>query len=160
MRKLKLYIETSTWNFVFAEDSPEKMAITKDFFNLMRQGIYDTYVSDIVFLEIERAPEAMRSKLSKLINEYAPKQIPSSPDAQNLAKQYLFKKIVPANKREDALHIAIATVEELDAVITWNYRHMANLRKAELFYSVNVEMGYHKRLEIITPMEVSRYDER
>ncbi len=36
MKKLKLYIETSAWNFVFAEDAPEKMAITKDFFMALR----------------------------------------------------------------------------------------------------------------------------
>ncbi len=160
MRKLKLYIETSTWNFLFAQDSPEKMATTKDFFELVRQGIYDIYVSDIVFLEIDRATDDIRLKLSKLISEYAPKEIKSNPEAEDLAEEYLTRKIIPPSKMEDALHIAIATVQELDAVITWNYRHLANLRKAELFYSVNVEMGYHKRLEIITPMEVSRHDAR
>ena len=158
MRKLKLYIETSAWNFVFAEDSPEKMAITKDFFELVQQGVYDIYISDIVFLEIERAPEAIRRELSQLINACTPKEIPSNREAEDLAEKYLSKRIVPLQKREDALHIAIATVHELDAVVTWNYKHMANLRKAELFYSVNVEVGYNKRLEIITPMEVSRYD--
>ena len=160
MRRLKIYIETSTWNFVFAEDSPEKMAITKDFFEVVRRGVYEIYISDIVLLEIERAKDDIRRKLSGLINEYRPKEIQSSDEIEDLAQEYLAKKIVPSHKREDALHIAIATVEELDAVVTWNYRHMANLRKAELFYSVNVEMGYHKRLEIITPTEVSRYEER
>ena len=160
MRKLKLYIETSTWNFVFADDSPEKMAITKDFFDLVRQGIYDIYTSDIVLLEVERAPDEIKRELSKLISEFTPQEIKSNPEAEDLAQQYLDNKIVPANKIEDALHVAIATVKELDAVVTWNYRHMANLRKAELFYSVNVAMGYHKRLAIITPTEVSRYDER
>jgi len=48
----------------------------------------------------------------------------------------------------------IATVAELDAVVTWNYQHLANLRREELFQSVNLEFGYLKRIEIITPMEV------
>lgn len=65
-------------------------------------------------------------------------------------------KIVPAKKVEDALHVAIATVSGLDAVISWNFDHLANLRKADLFNSVNMLHGYNKRIEIVTPMEVSR----
>ena len=75
-------------------------------------------------------------------------------EAEKLADTYLTRAIVPMAKRDDALHIAIATVFEIDAVITWNYRHLANIRKAELFYSVNLESGYPKRIEIITPLEV------
>ena len=72
---------------------------------------------------------------------------------------YISRRIVSPKKIEDAMHIAVATVEELDAVVTWNYRHLANLRKSELFYSVNLEKGYSKKIEIITPMEVLN-DER
>ncbi len=158
MRRLKLYIETSVWNYVFADDSPEKKDITMDFFNLIQKGVYEIYISDVVFLEIERAVDDVRQRLSHLIKKYSPEVIESSPEAEELAREYLVRKIIPPSKIEDALHIAIATVEELDAVVTWNYRHMANLRKAELFYSVNIEMGYYKRLEIITPMEVSRHE--
>jgi len=129
-----------------------------DFFNLIQKGVYEIYISDVVFLEIERAVDDVRQRLSHLIKKYSPEVIESSPEAEELAREYLVRKIIPPSKIEDALHIAIATVEELDAVVTWNYRHMANLRKAELFYSVNIEMGYYKRLEIITPMEVSRHE--
>jgi hypothetical protein len=59
-------------------------------------------------------------------------------------------------KRDDALHVSIATNYEMDAVITWNYQHLANLRKAEVFNGINLEQGYTKHLEIVTPMEVSK----
>ena len=48
---------------------------------------------------------------------------------------------------------------DLDAVITWNYKHLANIRKSELFFSVNLERGFHKKIEIITPWEVVGYVE-
>ena len=67
--------------------------------------------------------------------------------------------IIPDKKAEDALHVAIATLEELDAVVTWNYKHLANIRKSELFYSVNLSRGFHKKVEIITPWEVIGYVE-
>jgi len=68
------------------------------------------------------------------------------------------KGIVPEKKEDDALHVAIATVAEMDALVIWNFQHLANLRKAELFYSASLEKGYFKKLEMVTPMDVSRYE--
>ena len=95
-----------------------------------------------------------RKLLMDLIGRCKPREIPVTNTMQLLAEKYIQRKIVPAKKLEDALHVAIATVAELDAVITWNYRHLANLRKSELFYSINLEEGYSKKIELITPLEV------
>ncbi len=159
MKKLKLYIETSTWNFVFADDSPEKMATTKEFFDLVRRGVYEIYISEVVQAEINRAPGGIKNKLSQLIEEIEPIVLKLTVEAENLAEIYIKRKIIPDKKVEDALHVAVATVEELDAVVTWNYKHLANIRKAELFFGVNLEQGFHKKVEIITPWEVIGYVE-
>lgn len=156
MRKLKLYLETSVWNFFFADDAPEKRDITKEFFDSVKKGVYEIYVSEVVFREVNNAPEDKRARLAKLIEQCAPARLDTTDEAKKLANTYLDKEIVPAAKRDDALHIGVATVFEMDAVITWNYRHLANLRKAELFHSANLEAGYFKKVEIITPMEVIR----
>lgn len=154
MKKIKIYIETSTWNFVFADDSPEKMAITKEFFGLLEKGVYEVYISEIVLAEINRAPERVKANLLDLIAQIEPIVLDLTVDAENLADMYVKRKIIPDKKIEDALHVAIATLGELDAVVTWNYKHLANLRRAELFFSVNLEKGFHKKVEIITPWEV------
>ena len=154
MKKLKLYVETSVWNFIFAEDAPEMKEITKTFFALIKEGTYEVYASDVVLDEIDRAPHPKKEKLMELINQVGPIVFELTPESEELAQQYIKRKIIPANKVEDALHIAIATVAEIDAVITWNYKHLANLRKEEFFQSVNLEFGYLKKIEIITPMEV------
>ncbi|MBU1524218.1 MAG: hypothetical protein KKG50_06130 [Candidatus Omnitrophica bacterium] len=78
--------------------------------------------------------------------------------ADELAKTYIVKGILSEKKEDDALHVAIATCAEMDALVTWNFKHLANLRKAELFYSASLEKGYLKKLEIVTPMEVSNYE--
>ena len=159
MRKLKLYIETSAWNFVFADDSPEKMAITKEFFELVGKGVYEIYASTVVEAEISRAPEPIKTKLIALLNQYNPVMLELTTEAERLADGYIERGIIPEKKVEDALHVAVATLEELDAVVTWNYKHLANLRKAELFFSVNLARGFHKKVEIITPWEVIGYVE-
>ena len=159
MKKLKLYIETSTWNFVFAEDAPEKMAIAKEFFNLVAKGVYEIYASEVVMAEVNRASADIKTKLIGLINKHKPVMLDLTQDAERLADTYMERRIIPEKKVEDGLHVAIATLEELDAVVRWNYQHLANLRKSELFYSVNLSRGFHKKVEIITPWEVVGYDE-
>ncbi len=158
MRKLKLYLETSAWNFYFADDAPEKMEITKEFFGQVFKGVYAVYTSRVALDEIERCPEPKRSDLFKLIEKSEPTMLEVGDEAEELAVKYMEKGLVPERKEEDALHIAVATVTEMDAVVTWNYRHMIGLRKSELFHSTNLEEGYTKRIEIITPMGVG-FDE-
>jgi len=156
VRKSKLYLETSVWNFIFADDAPEKRDLTLEFFSVVKKGVYDIYASEIVINEIQRADLEKRQKLMKEIDNYQPTQLETNDEMRRLAQAYMEAKIVPPKKVEDALHVAIATVSGLDAVISWNFDHLANLRKADLFNGVNLLHGYSKRIEIITPMEVSR----
>jgi len=155
MKKLKLYLETSVWNFLFADDSPEKRDSTIEFFKLIKKGVYEIYISEIVLREFSGCTDPEEEKrLLELIKKYSPLEVPVTQEAEELAQCYLEREIVPMQKAEDALHVAVASVEEMDAVISWNFRHMANLRKSERFYGVNLEKGYTKHIPIVTPVEV------
>jgi hypothetical protein len=62
--------------------------------------------------------------------------------------------VIPAKKRDDARHVAIATVARLEIVVSWNHRHLANERKRALFNAVNRLAGFDRALWIHTPFEV------
>lgn len=147
-------METSAWNYYFADDTPNEREITREFFSLVDKQIFDIYFSEVVIEEINRAQEPKKGELFKLIQRCSPVNLELTSEAKELAQRYLQEGIVPPRKKEDAAHVAIATVEEMDVVISWNYRHLANIRKAELFNSVNLAQGYTKRIEILTPMGV------
>jgi predicted nucleic acid-binding protein len=139
MRKPKLYIETSVWNFYFANDAPEKKETTLKFYERVEKGDYEIYLSDVVLI----------------VAKYSPTRLKLNEEIIKLAKVYILEKVLPENKFEDALHAATATVFELDALISWNLKHLANYKKMELINGINMREGYVKRLELITPMEVS-----
>jgi len=63
---------------------------------------------------------------------------------------------LPARAVADSKHAAAASVYELDALISWNLKHLANLRKMEKINGVNLTEGYSKLLELITPTEVCK----
>jgi hypothetical protein len=90
-----------------------------------------------------------------IIGEYGPTKLIVSEEVAELAQQYISEGALPTSKIEDAMHAAVATVFEVDALISWNLKHLANLKKMELINAINIKAGYFKRLELITPMEVS-----
>jgi len=155
MRRLKLYLETSVWNFYFADDAPEKRDATIQFFGLVQQGEYDIYISTVVFDEINRASAAKQERLLQLIQLYHPKELALTEEVLLLANRYIQEQALPPRATDDAKHVAAATYHAMNALISWNLKHLANLNKRRLIQSVSVKEGFSGALELLTPMEVS-----
>jgi predicted nucleic acid-binding protein len=160
MKRLQLYLETSVWNFYFADDAPEKKDITISFFEKVKQGEYEIFISDTVISEIAKATKDKERLLLNLIEEYQPYRLAVNEQVIELAYKYISEGALPQNKIEDAVHAAAATVFEMDALISWNLKHLSNLKKMEMINGINLKESYTKRLQLITPMEVSDEDIR
>jgi hypothetical protein len=68
----------------------------------------------------------------------------------------LEREILTPNYYDDAPHIALSTVEEVDVLTSWNFKHIVHFDKIRRFNAVNLELGY-KQIEIRTPQEVTSY---
>lgn len=154
MPKLKVYIETSVWSFAFADDAPNYRADTMAFVQRCLEGTLDTFISEVVLAEIERADEPLRTRLLELIGTVRPAFLESSEEATKLAEAFVREGAVPRSKPEDARHVAIAFAEELDVLASWNFRHIANVRRADRFNAIAVLLGYHHPLRLVSPAEV------
>lgn len=53
----------------------------------------------------------------------------------------------------DAQHIAIGTIQRVDVLVSWNFKHVVNINRIRLYNSVNLKYGY-PLLEIRSPQEV------
>jgi predicted nucleic acid-binding protein len=155
MKKLQLYLETTVWNFQFADDAPEFRDVTKKFFGEVDKGRYDIFISEVVIREIGKADDEKMKTLMALIDRYKPVVLESNEDIRELSLNYITKAAIPANKADDALHAAVATFYQMDALVSWNLKHLASFTRMEKINAVNLDQGYGKRLELITPMEVS-----
>jgi predicted nucleic acid-binding protein len=154
-KKLKIYLDTSVINFLFADDAPEKKEITIDFFENYLND-YDVFISDIVIDEISKTTnEEKKLKLLNAIEHYNIRNFAEIvQDIYSLSEIYLNSLIIPKNKEEDALHLAFATYYEFDVLLSWNFKHLANIKKQEQVNIVNLESGYRKPLIMTNPMEV------
>ena len=154
MKQLRIYLDTSVVNFLFAEDAPDFRRVTEDFFAVHAQK-YELFASEVVILEILRDPNSQhRQKLLDALRRYPIAMLPSNLEIERLADQYLALGIIPATKREDALHVAHATVHGLDILLSWNFKHLANVRREGLIAAVNQQQGYRHALRLLSPLEV------
>jgi len=160
MRKLKLYLETSVWNFLFADDTPEKRDKTIIFFEEIKEAKYEIYTSALVITEIERTEDKnKKERLLDALKKYSPKGlVGKEKEISELATKYLESQVVPQRYKDDVTHIACAVVHEMDVMLSWNLRHIVKLMTRIKVNGINRLEGY-KEIEICTPEEVIEYED-
>jgi hypothetical protein len=150
---MKLYLETTVPNFLFADDAPEKRRVTEVFFRWLEIGTHELFVSDEVELELSRAPSPKREQMRAAMKRLPLDPLRVSVKARELADAYLLAGILPARFETDAVHAAVAVCERLDVVVTWNMKHLANARRVAAMNEVNMRLGFPK-IRIETPAEI------
>lgn len=156
MKKLKIYLDTSVISFLFADDVPEFKKITENFFkNYVKKGSYLVYISDVVIREIEKtSDETKKTNLLQTVRKYSLQILTFNEEADKLANIYIKEKVIPPQKIEDAQHIAISTCNQMDILLSWNFKHLANIQKQINVKIVNEKEGYFYPLTLTNPMEV------
>lgn len=107
----------------------------------------------MVIREINRAPEEKVIKLRDLIRELNPEELSVDENSQTLANRYIEQGIIPVKYEDDALHIAVASVNDLDVMVSWNFTHIVKVKTKREVTGINALMGY-KEIEIYSPLEV------
>lgn len=110
-----------------------------------------------VAAEITDAPKAIRDLFSDLLT-LKPEILATTPEALALADAYQQHGILTPKFYADGIHIALATIAEVDLLVSWNFKHIVHYDKIRLFAAVNVERGY-KPLAIFSPREVASDEE-
>jgi hypothetical protein len=145
----KIYIDTSVIGGCFDD---EFALWSRLIFEEFRKGIKIAVVSDLTRREIKSAPSDVKKILSTIPDAYI-ENVFLSEEAERLAISYLKNKVVTPKHLLDAQHIAIATVERVDVLVSWNFKQIVNLERIHAFNSVNIKLGY-PILEIRSPREV------
>ena len=152
MRKLRLYIETTVFNYFF-DPGRDGHSATVKIFEAIGAGEYEGYTSEYVAFELRNSPEPKRSEMLSLIEKYNITVIESNEEADRLSEIYIRDGVIPAKYRFDSTHIACAAVNGMDCVLSFNFRHINRLKTKEMAALVNLREGY-KNVIICTPMEV------
>ena len=156
MRKQKVYLETTMFNYYF-DETKDAQPVTVAFFEAIGSGQFEGYTSVYTYNELIKASEPQRSNMLHLIGKYHITVLNTSDDVIQLAEKYIANNIIPQKKRVDALHIAVASVNELDIIFSFNFKHINKLKTKTLIPGINQISGY-RDIIIAQPEEVIDYE--
>ncbi|MBI4733253.1 MAG: PIN domain-containing protein [Rubrobacteridae bacterium] len=152
--KLRVYVDTSVIGGCLDEEFEYG---SLQLINRFKNEELVVVISELTLLELEAAPKEVRAVLEELPNESI-EYVMLDKEAADLAKKYIAEGIVGKSMLVDAQHIAIATMNRVDVLVSWNFKHIVNLHKIHGFNAVNLKAGY-PMLEIRNPREVITYEE-
>ena len=149
-----LYLDTSVIGGLFDDEWKDA---TKDLFSLAGLGVYHLVASVVTAKEVLGAPPQVQACFAEKFTD--PAQIfELSPSAETLAQAYLAAGVVSPKYADDARHVAIATVNQVGLVVSWNFKHLANIKREAGFNAVNLLQG-HPQIRILTPLEFINEDD-
>lgn len=152
MKKLRIYLDTSVYGGFFDDEFQE---FTKPLFERIHSGEFTIIFSTLLENELEMAPEKVR-KLVRRIDYDNAEFVAETDSAVELATEYISEKVIGQTSYSDCLHIALATINRADLLISWNYKHIVNIQRIRGYNSINIKNGY-KQLEIRSPRDLMDY---
>ena len=147
MDKPKIYLETTMFSFYHeARDYgnyPKHKAQVREVFGRIKAGMYEPHTSILAIQELTKnLDQIKRERMTALVAEFGIKVLDESEEATRISALYVQEAAVPPSHEADAAHIAIATVNGLDFIVSLNFKHIARLWTIERVRRVNKREGY------------------
>ena len=150
--KQRIYIDTSIVGGYFDEEFRETTVLL---FERLNNDEVVFVVSDLLDLELINAPQRVRQHLLSYPADRF-QRVELTEEAVELADTYIAEKVVGRSSLEDCRHIALATINKVDVLASWNFKHIVNLDRINGYNSVNLRLGY-SMIEIRSPKDLINY---
>lgn len=151
MVKQRVYLDTTVPSAYFDNRTLDRQRLTKQFWK-ERLTAFRAVISIIVLLEIRDTPDNEKAgEMERLVGELD--ILDFTEDAYNLAQEYIRKGIFPEKYTSDANHVAIAVINAVDYLASWNFRHLVNVNIKRQVNLVNALKGFPP-IEIVAPPEL------
>lgn len=150
MWRPRVYVDTSVFGGVHDEEFADA---SRRFFDQVARGTFVLLLSSETSAELDDAPLRVREVLTDVPRKYI-ESVAVTEEVYALADAYVSAGVVGEDSREDALHVAAASVAGADLLVSWNFRHIVRYDRVRQFNAVNALKGY-RILDIRSPLEVS-----
>ena len=147
---MRIYVDTSVFGGCF---DPEFKIWSNRLIDYFIIGKHKAVISDISKFELKFAPKDIQKILNDIPNENL-EIVSLTKEERKLSELYIKEKIVTKKSLADTQHIAIATIQQVDLLVSWNFKHIVNYDKIRLYNAVNLKYGY-KFLEIRNPRDLT-----
>jgi hypothetical protein len=145
----RFYFDTSVFGGVYDTEFEEETAILFERVNL---GKVLCVYSDLTQSELSKAPQKVLDFFNG-IRDKNKELVKVTPESFSLAQTYINEKVVGKTSIDDCVHIATATINKTDVLVSWNFKHIVNIYRIRGYNSVNLRLGY-PTLDIRSPKEI------
>lgn len=152
--KQRIYVDTSVFGGYYDEEFAE---FTIPLFKRLNDGEFILLFSSVTQDELENAPKNVRDLVTNIRTENT-EYLETTDETVELATEYITEKVIGQTSFADCLHIALATINRADFLISWNFKHIVNILRIREFNSINIKYGY-KQLEIRSPRDLIKYED-
>ena len=142
MEKIKLYLDTSIPSAFYDTSKPVRQLITQKWFE-NKASKFDLYISTLTIGEIDKLQNTeKRENIKGILIDYEVDIVYISDESIKLAEKYMSKGAIPISEPEDANHIAVASVNRLDALASWNFKHIVSVNPIRKIHEINLKNHY------------------
>lgn len=145
----RFYFDTSIFGGLFDTEFEEETSLL---FERVSLGQIKCVYSNLTESELVNAPKRVRDFFENLKDGLKEKVL-ITPEALKLAQTYVDEKVVGETSWDDCVHIATATLNKVDMLVSWNFKHIVNVYRIRGYNSINLRLG-HGTLEIHSPKEI------
>lgn len=149
MIKPRLYFDTSVFGGIYDAEFQRE---TEKLFEMVTKGEIVCVYSDLTEFELENAPDLIKAHFLNL-NRESIEFVEITEEINQLALDYIHENVVGESSIDDCRHIACATVNKVDYLISWNFKHIVNVFRIRGYNSINIKKGY-MQLDIRSPKEI------
>ena len=151
--KQRFYFDTSVFGGVYDIEFDEP---TLQLFEKVKLGEIICIYSDLTIGELENAPQIVKDFFNELPIENL-ESVFMTDESLELAREYINEKVVGKTSFDDCVHIALATINKADILVSWNFKHIVNIYRIRGYNTVNSSKGY-ATLEIRSPKDIVSYE--
>ena len=161
MPKPKIYLDTSTISHLEQSEKFSEQAYSIDLFSRIKAGEYEVYLSSVVFDEIGECSPQREEALLNHVSEISFENLSVNDTVNQLAAMIIDREVLPKRSIRDSQHIAAAIIAGCDYIVSWNMKHMANIKINKSIRHIIIDEGY-KEILLVPPsmlLDEGVYDE-
>ena len=141
-KKIRVYLDTSVVSYLDQQDASEKMSETKEVWDKIKEGNYEVFISTLVIDELQKCQEPKRTYLLNQLNEIDFTILEVNEGTVRLAEKFIDFGVLKKKSFEDCQHIAAAILSNCDIIVSWNFKHIVNVKTIRGIKVVTTMEGY------------------
>jgi len=147
--KINIYLDTTIISALFDKRTPERMSQTLHFWEHIDE--YNVFISELVIDEIKGASQPLQNEMLEKVSKFT--LLPVTEEVHYLAKKYIENEIFPEKYTADALHTALASINQISILLSRNFTHLVKVKTRRMVALINAIYNYNP-VEIIAPPEL------